>query len=52
MDSGAAIEFDTPYRLLQQRSGIFKSMIEALGSQEFDRLFTTAKNKFNIEQNS
>lgn len=38
MDAGQAVEFDKAQTLLQNESGIFKSMVEALGTQESDRL--------------
>lgn len=46
MDAGVAIEFDAPYLLMQNKDGVFRKMVEALGPQEYDRLFTIAKDKF------
>lgn len=47
MDSGKAIEFDTPYTLLTKTSGIFKEMVQALGRKEFERLLNVALAKEN-----
>lgn len=46
MDSGTAVEFDAPYLLLQKKESIFRKMVEALGQQEYDRLFSKAKSAF------
>lgn len=46
MDAGKAIEFDSVYALLQKESGILKSMVEALGAQEYERLNGLAKKMF------
>ncbi|XP_055307782.1 ATP-binding cassette sub-family C member 4-like isoform X2 [Sitodiplosis mosellana] len=43
MDAGTAVEFDTPYLLMQNEEGVFRKMIEALGQQERNRLFSKAK---------
>lgn len=43
MDAGKAVEFDTPYNLLQKRNGIFKDMVLALGFQEADHLVKLAE---------
>lgn len=46
MDTGVVAEFDNPYKLLQNKNGIFHKMVEALGSQEYDRLLNVAKETF------
>lgn len=46
MDAGATVEFDAPYLLMQNKNSIFSKMVEALGSQEYDRLFKIAKEKY------
>lgn len=46
MDAGVAVEFDAPYLLMQNKDGIFSKMVEALGPQEYERLFATAKEKY------
>lgn len=51
MDAGVAVEFDEPYSLLQNRDGIFRKMVEALGPQEFERLLSIAKDKYNNARN-
>lgn len=51
MDAGQAIEFDPAYTLLQKESGVFKSMVEALGAQEYERLNGLAKETFESSQN-
>lgn len=38
MDAGVAVEFDEPYMLLQNKSGIFYSMVNALGENELERM--------------
>lgn len=38
MDAGSAIEFDEPYKLLENENGIFYGMVKALGENEFNRL--------------
>lgn len=43
MDGGVAVEFDDPYSLLQNENGVFRKMVEALGPQEYDRLYAIAK---------
>lgn len=53
MDFGHAAEFDEPHNLLQNKDGIFYSMVEALGPQEFARLSQIAEEKSDaIQQNS
>lgn len=47
MDAGTAIEFDAPLTLLQNPKGVFHKMVKALGSHEYDRLYSTAEVKFN-----
>lgn len=50
MDAGEAIEFDEPYKLLQNENGIFCGMLQALGEQEFERLAQIAyENATNID---
>lgn len=51
MNEGVAVEFDEPYSLLQIRDGAFRKMVEALGSQEFERLNSIAKDKYNNARN-
>lgn len=51
MDAGVAVEFDEPYLLLQDKNGIFHGMVEALGSQEYERLLSMAKDKYNNAKN-
>lgn len=46
MDAGVAVEFDAPYSLMQNENGVFHNMVKALGQQEYDQLFVTAKKKF------
>lgn len=38
MDAGKAVEFNEPYILLQNKNGIFYSMVNALGENECERL--------------
>lgn len=45
MDAGIAIEFDRPFTLMSKSNGIFKGMVESLGSQEFNRLLAIARNQ-------
>ena len=45
MDGGQLIEFDKPFNLLQNKSGVFHGMVEALGSEEFNRLFNITVDK-------
>lgn len=45
MDAGQAAEFDEPYKLLQDKSGIFYGMVAALGVEDFSRLSIIALNK-------
>ncbi|XP_031639865.1 multidrug resistance-associated protein 4-like [Contarinia nasturtii] len=46
MDAGVAVEVDAPYVLLKNNDGAFRKMVEALGQQEYDRLYLKAKAKF------
>lgn len=46
MDTGRVAEFDEPHSLLQNETGIFYSMVEALGPQELRRLSEIAKDKY------
>jgi ABC-type multidrug transport system ATPase subunit len=46
MDAGVAIEFDAPYLLMQNNDGAFRNMVEALGQQEYNRLYARAKDSF------
>lgn len=51
MDAGIAVEFDEPYTLLQNNDSVFRKMVEALGAQEFDRLYAKAKDKYKNVRN-
>lgn len=51
MDAGTVSEFDKPHTLLQIDNGIFRGMVEALGSKELDRLQIIAKEKFENDKN-
>ena len=42
MESGVAVEFDKPYLLMQNKNSVFRKMVEALGPQEYDRLYSIA----------
>lgn len=46
MDAGQAVEFDAAHTLLHREAGIFRAMVEALGTVEHDRLLAAAKHKF------
>ncbi|XP_031619424.1 probable multidrug resistance-associated protein lethal(2)03659 [Contarinia nasturtii] len=46
MDDGVAMEFDAPYLLMQKEDGAFRNMVEALGQQEYNRLYSRAKDTF------
>lgn len=46
MDAGKAIEFDTPYNLLNRQHGVFKDMVLALGFREAERLTRMAKENY------
>lgn len=48
MDVGNAAEFDEPYNLLQNSSGIFHGMVKALGTDDFNRLSLVAAEKHKI----
>lgn len=50
MDSGRAVEFEDAYTLLQYDFGIFRSMVESLGTQEYEKLLEEAKRKHNFSQ--
>lgn len=52
LDAGVAVEFEEPYLLLQNQDGIFRKMVEALGPQEYDRLYAIAKEKYINSKNS
>ena len=43
MDAGVAIEFDAPFALMSKSNGVFKGMVESLGSQEFNRLLAVSQ---------
>lgn len=47
MEAGETVEFDTPHRLLQNKNGIFYSMVKELGEQEFEHLLQKALDKYN-----
>lgn len=47
MDGGRMIEFDDPHILLQKSDGIFKDMVNALGSAESAKLTQIAADKSN-----
>lgn len=51
MDAGVAVEFDSPYSLMQNENSTFRKMVEALGPQEHNRLYTLAKDKHNESKN-
>lgn len=46
MNAGIAVEFDAPFDLMQRENGIFRNLTEALGPQEYDRLYLKAKEAF------
>lgn len=46
MDGMKTVEFGAPHELLQKKSGIFYEMVQALGTQEFERLTKIADAKF------
>lgn len=54
MENGYAKEYDVPYKLLQNSSGIFRDLVNNLGHDEKEKLFEIAKLKyeeiFNREQ--
>lgn len=50
MDAGIAVEFDEPYCLMQKKGGVFRKMVEALGTQEYDRLCTLAERKYRRQE--
>lgn len=52
MDAGVAVEFDEPYLLLQNKEGVFRKMVEALGPQEFEQLLAISKEKYKNARNS
>lgn len=52
MDAGTAVEFDEPYVLMQNKNGVFRKMVEALGPLEYERLLAIAKEKYNNARNS
>ncbi|KAJ6646999.1 ATP-binding cassette subfamily C member 4 [Pseudolycoriella hygida] len=43
MDGGVAVEYDAPFKLLSKANGVFKGMVEALGSHEFNRLLSMSQ---------
>lgn len=45
MNAGVAVEFDTPINLLQNKDGLFRKMVEALGPMEYDKLYSIAELK-------
>lgn len=45
MDCGEIVEFATPHELLQSKSGVFYSMICALGKDEAERLTKLSADK-------
>lgn len=45
MEFGQSAEFDEPHNLLQNKDGIFYSMVEALGPQDLMRLSQIAQEK-------
>lgn len=49
MDAGQAVEFDSAHMLLQKQTGIYRSMVDALGTQESDRLKALAKEKYSLK---
>lgn len=51
MDAGVNVEFDKPYELLQRKNGVFCHMVKALGSTEYERLFTLAKETYENSKN-
>lgn len=50
MDAGKAIEFDKPYNLLQNDTGIFCGMVKTLGPQMHSRLLEAAHEKYISKQ--
>ncbi|XP_052868167.1 ATP-binding cassette sub-family C member 4-like [Anopheles cruzii] len=52
MDAGQAVEFGTPYELLQLPIGIFRDMVQATGPAESERLVQIAQQKNKQQQTS
>lgn len=52
LDAGVAVEYDAPYVLMQNKDGIFRKMVEALGQQEYDHLYLKAKKKYEADKRS
>lgn len=54
MENGYAKEYDIPYKLLQQSSGLFRDLVNNLGQDEREKLHKIAKLKyeemFDVEQ--
>lgn len=46
MDAGQAVEFDEAHVLLQNKSGILRGMVDALGPNEYKRLAQIAYDKY------
>ncbi len=46
MDGTKTTEFASPYELLQNENGAFYKMVQALGTNEFERLMNIAADKF------
>ncbi|KAB0803714.1 hypothetical protein PPYR_00684 [Photinus pyralis] len=51
MDAGCVIEFDHPYTLLQQKNGIFSSMVEMTGKNIANKLYCIAEQSFQEMKN-
>lgn len=51
MDAGVAVEFDAPFLLLQNENGVFRKTVEALGQQEYNRLYSRANEQFQKNKN-
>jgi ABC-type multidrug transport system fused ATPase/permease subunit len=45
LDKGEAVEFDSPKNLLEKEGGLFKSLAESTGKQNFDLLKELAADK-------
>lgn len=50
MDTGRAVEFDEPHKLLQNTNGIFFDMVKTLGKSESQRLSQVALEKYNSKR--
>lgn len=52
MEAGIVVEFDHPWTLLQNKTGLFSTMVEKTGPQMSEKLKKISKDNYDISRTS